>query len=91
MIKPINDNLTIISEIEKEKTTESGIIITGSAVDDKSKPKIVIVAGVGPDVKSEIKVGDVVLWSRDGLGHHDKVIIVSESSILAVIDTDETQ
>jgi co-chaperonin GroES (HSP10) len=87
MIRPINDNLTIISEIEKEKTTESGIIITGSAVDDKSKPKVVIVAGVGPDVKSEIKVGDTILWSRQGLGAYGEVVIVPESSVLAIITT----
>jgi len=87
MIRPINDNLTIISETEKEKTTESGIIVTGSAVDDKSKPKVVIVAGVGPDVKSEIKIGDTVLWGRQGLGSYGNVVIIPESSVLAIITT----
>lgn len=91
MIKPINDNLTIIYEEEKEKTTASGIIITGNAANDKSKPAVALVAGVGPDVKADLKVGDAILWSRQAIGSFGNVIIVSESTILAVVDTDETQ
>lgn len=91
MIKPLNDNLTIIYEEEKEKTTASGIIVTGSAANDKSKPAVAIVAGVGKDVKGDISVGDAVLWNRQSLGAFGNVIIVPESTILAVVETSEVK
>ena len=89
MIRPINENIAIIYEEAKEKTTDSGIIVSGSALEDRSKPAVAIVAAIGNDVKSDIKVGDTVLWSRQGKGAYGNIIIVDEDSIIAVIDTNE--
>ncbi len=86
MIKPLNDNVTIIYEEVSERTTDSGIIVTGRAVEDKTKPAIAIVAAVGPDVTHDINAGDVVLWDRTAKGVAENVIIVHESTLLAVMD-----
>ncbi|MBC8554376.1 MAG: hypothetical protein H8D23_32600 [Candidatus Brocadiales bacterium] len=88
MIKPINDNIAIIYEQQKEKTTDSGIIVTGSAVEDKSKPAVAIVAGVGEGVTVGVNVGDVVLWDRVAKGVCEGCIIVHESTILAVVENE---
>jgi co-chaperonin GroES (HSP10) len=87
MIKPLNDNVAIIYEEVKEKTTDSGIIVTGKAVEDRTKPAMAIVAVVGPDVTHDISSGDVVLWDRTAKGVAEGVIIVHESTLLAVIET----
>jgi co-chaperonin GroES (HSP10) len=88
MIKPLNDNVAIIYEEKKEETTASGIIVTGSAVEDKSKPAIAIVAGVGDGVSLDVKVGDVVFWDRIAKGVCEGCIIVHESTLLAVIENE---
>jgi len=87
MIKPLNDNVAIIYEEVNERTTDSGIIVTGRAVEDKTRPAIAIVAAVGPDVTHDINAGDVVLWDRTAKGVTEDVIIVHESTLLAVIET----
>jgi co-chaperonin GroES (HSP10) len=88
MIKPLNDNVVIIYEEVKEKTTDSGIIVTGSAVEDRSKPAVAIVAGVGDAVTVGLNVGDVVLWDRVAKGVCEGCIIVHESTILAVVENE---
>ena len=88
MIKPINDNLTLVYEEMKEKVTESGIIVSGSAVDDKSKPLVALVASIGPDVKIGVVPGDTVLWDRRSKGQYTGISIVSQDSIIAVVTTD---
>ena len=87
MIKPLNDNVAIIYEEVKEKTTDSGIIVTGKAVEDRTKPAMAIIAGIGPNVTHDINVGDVILWDRSAKGASEGVIIVHESTLLAVVET----
>ena len=87
MIKPLNDNVAIIYEEISERTTDSGIIVTGKAVEDRTKPAIAIIAAIGPDVTHDINAGDVVLWDRTAKGVAENVIIVHESTILATIET----
>ena len=87
-IRPLNENLAIIYEEVKEKTTSAGIIVSGRAADDKSKPAVVIVAAIGGKLKNDIKVGDTVLWDRRALAAADNnTIIVHEGSILAIVET----
>lgn len=66
-IKPLADRV-VVTMIEAEETTKSGIILTGSA---KEKPQVAQVVAVGPggivdgkDVKMELAVGDKVLLSK---------------------------
>ena len=80
--------------VESEETTQSGIVLPGSA---KEKPQVAEVVAVGPGavvdgkvVPMEVKIGDKVLISQyagttvklDGKEN----IIVRQSDILAVVE-----
>ena len=86
--KPLQDRV-VVKMAEAEETTQSGIILTGSA---KEKPEFAEVIEVGPgtsDVKMEVKKGDKVLISKysgtnvklDG----EEYIIVKMEDILAIV------
>lgn len=88
-IRPLQDRV-VLKMTEAEETTQSGIILSGSA---KEKPEVaeVIEVGVGTaDVKMEVSKGDKVLISKyagtnvklDG----EEYIIVKMEDILAVVE-----
>lgn len=87
-IKPLQDRV-VVKMTEAEETTQSGIILTGSA---KEKPEVAEVIEVGPgktDVSMEVKKGDKVLISKYA-GTNVKLsgeefIIVKMDDILAVV------
>ena len=87
-IKPLQDRV-VVKMTEAEETTQSGIILTGSA---KEKPEIAEVLEVGPgksDVTMGVEKGDKVLISKyagttvklEGVEY----IIVKMDDILAVV------
>ena len=87
-IKPLQDRV-VVKMTEAEETTQSGIILTGSA---KEKPEVAEVIEVGPgksDVTMEVSKGDKVLISKyagttvklEG----EEYIIVKMDDILAVV------
>ena len=87
-IKPLQDRV-VVKMTEAEETTQSGIILTGSA---KEKPEVAEVLEVGPgkaDVSMEVSVGDKVLISKyagttvklEG----EEYIIVKIDDILAIV------
>ena len=88
MIKPIDENITIIYEEIAETTTDSGIVVTGRAAEDRTKPAVAIVAGIGSKSTIGVEVGDVVLWDRISKGVHGNTHIVHESHIIAVVETE---
>ena len=62
-IKPLGDRV-VIKRLEAEEKTASGIILPGQA---KEKPPMAEVVAVGPgteDIKMELKVGDMVIFSQ---------------------------
>lgn len=62
-IKPLGDRV-VIKRLEAEEKTASGIILPGQA---KEKPQMAEVVAVGPgteDVKMELEVGDMVIFSQ---------------------------
>lgn len=92
-IKPLGDRV-VTKMAEAEETTQSGIILAGSA---KEKPQFAEVIAVGPggvvdgkEVKMELKAGDKVIMSKyagtevklDG----QEYIIVRQNDILAVVE-----
>ena len=87
-IKPLQDRV-VVKMTEAEETTQSGIILTGSA---KEKPEVAEVLEVGPgkaDVSMEVSVGDKVLISKYA-GPTVKLegedyIIVKMAVILAIV------
>jgi len=82
---PLGDRL-VIKQAVAEETTKSGIVLTGQT---KEKPQEATVVAVGKDVKEDLKVGDVVVYSKYA-GTNVKVedeeyIIVKEEDVLAVL------
>ena len=88
-LQPLADRV-VIKMVEAEETTQSGIILTGSA---KEKPQVAEVIAVGPGVKDnkmQVKVGDKVITSKFS-GTEVKIegneyIIVKENDILAIVE-----
>ena len=92
-VKPLFDRV-VIKNLEAEKTSKGGIILTSSA---KEKPQTAEVLAVGPggmvdgkEVTMQVQVGQKVIYSKyagtevkiDG----QELIIVRQSDILAVVE-----
>jgi chaperonin GroES len=87
-LKPLRDRV-IIKPMEAEDKTASGIIIPDSA---KEKPQRGTVVAVGPgkkDEKTELKVGDSVLYGKYSgteLNYDGKdYLMMKQSDIMAII------
>ena len=93
-IKPLEDRI-VIRQVEAEQTTASGLVIPDTA---KEKPQEGKVIAVGPGrvddngnrIPVDVKVGDVVIYSRYG-GTEVKYDgqefqILSSRDVLAVVE-----
>lgn len=88
-IRPLGARV-VIKQLEALEKTEGGLILSGSA---KEKPQQAEVIAVGPgteDEKMELKIGDVVVFSRYG-GNDlkykgEEYTIIEQKDILAVIE-----
>ncbi len=93
-IKPLEDRI-VIKQVEAERTTASGLVIPDTA---KEKPQEGEVLAVGPGrvddngnrIPMDVKVGDVVIYSRFG-GTEVKYAgeeyqILSARDVLAVVE-----
>ncbi|RRC95593.1 co-chaperone GroES [Schaalia canis] len=93
-IKPLEDRI-VIKQVEAERTTASGLVIPDTA---KEKPQEGEVLAVGPGriddngqrVPMDVKVGDVVIYSRYG-GTEVKYAgeeyqILSARDVLAIVE-----
>lgn len=92
-LKPLADRV-VLTMVEAEETTKSGIILTAAA---KEKPQIAQVVEVGPggmvdgtEVKMTVKVGDKVVTNKYS-GTEIKIdgseyVIVKQSDILAIVE-----
>lgn len=85
---PLGDRV-VLKQVEAEETTKSGIILAPKA---QEKPMQAEVVAVGPgteDVKMEVAVGDVVIYTKyagtevklDG----EEFIVVKQNDILAIV------
>lgn len=93
-LKPLADRV-VVTMVEAEETTKSGIILTASA---QEKPQIAQVVAVGPGEQAEdgsvkrmnVKVGDKVITSKysgtevklDGVEY----TILKQGDILAIVE-----
>ncbi len=92
-INPLGDRV-VVTMVDTEETTKSGIVLPGNA---KEKPQIAEIIAVGPggmvdgkEVKMEVKVGDRVIVSKYA-GTEVKLdskeyTIVRQSDILAKVE-----
>ncbi len=94
-LRPLADRV-VVQPLDEETTTASGIVLPDTA---KEKPQRGEVLAVGPGKKGDsgeivpldVSVGDVVLFAKYGgteikLGGDEKVLIMRESDILAIIE-----
>ena len=92
-IKPLEDRI-VVKALEAETTTASGLVIPDTA---KEKPQEGTVVAVGPGrfddgarVPMDVKVGDVVLYSKYGgtevKYNNDEYLVLSARDILAIIE-----
>ena len=93
-LRPLGDRV-VLKPIEAEETTASGIVLPGK---DKEKPQQAEVVAVGPggtvdgkEVTMEVKKGQKVIYSKYSgteveLNDKEKLIVVKQSDILAVIE-----
>ena len=93
-IKPLEDRI-VIKQVEAEQTTASGLVIPDTA---KEKPQEGTVLAVGPGriddkgnrVPIDVKVGDVVLYSKYGGTEvkygGEEYLVLSARDVLAVIE-----
>ena len=93
-LRPLADRI-VLKPIEAEETTASGIVIPGK---EKEKPQQAEILEVGPggvvdgkEIKMEVQKGQKVIYSKYAgteieLDNKEKVIIVRQSDILAVIE-----
>ena len=93
-IKPLEDRI-VIQQLEAETTTAAGLVLPDTA---KEKPQEGKVLAVGPGrvddqgnrVPVDVKVGDVVIYSKYGGTEikygADEYIILSSRDVLAVVE-----
>ena len=93
-IKPLEDRI-VIRQVEAEQTTASGLVIPDTA---KEKPQEGEVIAVGPGrvddkgnrIPVDVKVGDVVIYSRYGgtevKDDGQEFQILSSRDVLAVVE-----
>jgi len=88
-IKPLGARV-VIKKMEAEEKTDGGLLLSGSA---KEKPSQAEVLAVGPGTKDEpmeLKVGDIVVFSRYGGSElkykGTEYTIISQKDILATIE-----
>ena len=88
-IKPLGARV-VIKKMEAEEKTDGGLLLSGSA---KEKPQQAEVLAVGPGTKDEpmeLKVGDIVVFSRYGGSelkyNGTEYTIISQKDILATIE-----
>ena len=64
-LSPLGDRV-VLKQMEAEETTKSGLVLPGNA---QEKPQQAEVLAVGPGTKDEpmeLKVGDIVVFSKYG-------------------------
>jgi len=93
-IKPLEDRI-VIKQVEAEQVTASGLVIPDTA---KEKPQEGEVVAVGPGriddngnrVPLDVKVGDVVLYSKYGGTEvkyaGEEYLVLSARDVLAIIE-----
>jgi chaperonin GroES len=92
-LRPLEDRI-VVKANEAETTTASGLVIPDTA---KEKPQEGTVVAVGPGrfddgvrVPMDVKVGDVVLYSKYGgtevKSGSDELLVLSARDILAIVE-----
>jgi len=95
MLKPLNDNV-VLEIVEVEKTTASGIILSGESAKPKHSEGVIVAVGAGrllPDgiiAPLTVKEGQRVIYnnfSGTKVSHQgQELVIIAEEDILAIVE-----
>lgn len=95
MLKPLNDNV-VLEMVEVEKTTASGIILSGESAKPKHSEGVVVAVGAGQLLQGgevaplTVKEGQRVIYngfSGTKVSHLGReLVIVAEGDILAIVE-----
>ena len=87
MLKPLNNNV-VLEIVEVEKTTASGIILSGEASKPKHSEGVVLDNGKRHPIT--VEVGQRVIYNGFGgtkVSHQGKeLVILSQDDILAIVE-----
>lgn len=85
---PLGDRV-VLKQFEAEETTASGIVLPGQAQEKPQQAKVVAVGPGTDDVKMQVKVGDVVIYSKyagtDVKLDEEEFVVVRQDDILAIV------
>ena len=92
-IKPLGDRV-VIQKLEAETTTNSGILLTGTAKEQPQEAKVVAIGPgamvEGKRVPMDVQVGNKVLYSKyagtDVKVDGEEYIILKQDDILAIVE-----
>jgi len=93
-IKPLEDRI-VISQLEAETTTASGLVLPDTAAEKPQEGKVVAVGQGRVDDKGnripvDVNVGDVVIYSKYGGTEvkygGEEYLILSSRDVLAVVE-----
>ena len=92
-IKPLGDRV-VIQKLEAETTTQSGILLTGTAKEQPQEAKVVAIGPgamvEGKRVPMDVEVGNKVLYSKyagtDVKVDGEEYIILKQDDILAIVE-----
>ncbi len=95
MLKPLHHHV-VLEVVEVEKTTASGIILSGESAKPKHSEGVIIAVGEGKVIENgtrlplSVEVGQRVIYNGFGgtkVSHQGKeLVIVAEDDILAVVE-----
>lgn len=95
MLKPLHHHV-VLEVVEVEKTTASGIILSGESAKPKHSEGIIIAVGEGKVLENgarlplSVEVGQRVIYNGFGgtkVSHQGKdLVIVAEDDILAIVE-----
>lgn len=95
MLKPLHHHV-VLEVVEVEKTTASGIILSGESAKPKHSEGIIIAVGEGKVMENgarlplSVEVGQRVIYNGFGgtkVSHQSKdLVIVAEDDILAIVE-----
>ncbi|MCQ2529850.1 MAG: co-chaperone GroES [Lachnospiraceae bacterium] len=85
---PLGDRV-VLEQLAAEETTASGIVLPGQAQEKPQQAKVVAVGPGTEEVKMQVKVGDVVIYSKyagtEVKLDKDEYVIVRHDDILAIV------
>lgn len=88
-IRPLGARV-VIKQLDALEKTEGGLILSGSAKEKPQQAEVVAVGSGTEDEKMELKVGDIVVFSRYG-GNElkykgEEYTIINQKDILAIVE-----